>query len=210
MSLTLVQVIEKAGSQEMAYVEDAPIHYIVLNRKDNTFDSDRIDALNALLDQVEATEGPGVLVTLGSGPRHFSTGFDLPFWAAKRDNIKSSVDRFNLLMARIMTFPMPTMCVFTGTAFAGGYFLGLCHDYRVMHETRGLGISLTELKLGIALPDTFTQVLRAKLSPSVVTTASFGSSITQVEALQQRMIDATYANDEQAEKQVAAFAKRYA
>ena len=54
-------------------------------------------------------------------------------------------------MARLMEFPMVTMCVFNGTAFAGGYFLGLVHDYRIMHETTG-SICLTELKLGLPLP----------------------------------------------------------
>jgi len=37
------------------------------------------------------------------------------------------------LLARLMEFPLPTMCVFNGTAMAGGYFLGLAHDFRVMH-----------------------------------------------------------------------------
>ena len=87
MSLTLAQVIEQAGSQEVAYVADEPIHYLVLNRPDNTFTSDRLRKIDALLDQIEATEGPGILVTVGTGPKHFSTGYDLEDWVSTRENM---------------------------------------------------------------------------------------------------------------------------
>jgi len=36
----------------------------------------------AILDKIEATKGPGVMVTIGTGERHFSSGFDLPYWMA--------------------------------------------------------------------------------------------------------------------------------
>ena len=34
----------------------------------------------AILDKIEASEGPGVVVTIGTGKKHFSTGFDMPTW----------------------------------------------------------------------------------------------------------------------------------
>jgi len=82
MTLTLAQVFEKAGTSDIGYVFDAPFHYIVLTRADNTLDMDHIEQYLAVLDQIEATTGPGVLVTIGTGKRHFSTGFDLPYWLA--------------------------------------------------------------------------------------------------------------------------------
>ena len=95
-------------------------------------------------------------------------------------------------MIRLITFPMPSMCVFNGTAFAGGYFLGLCHDYRTMHATRGNGICLTELRIGVPLGPPYNIVLGAKLHPTVVTRASFGGVISREKALKDRMIDSTY------------------
>jgi len=50
MLLTLGQVFEQAGTQDIAYVFDAPFHYIVLTRKDNTWDMDHINQYIAVLD----------------------------------------------------------------------------------------------------------------------------------------------------------------
>ena len=51
MSLSVSQIIEKAGDEEeIAYVRDGPIHYIVLTRHDNTLDLDQINRYIELLD----------------------------------------------------------------------------------------------------------------------------------------------------------------
>ena len=81
-------------------------------------------------------------------------------------------------MARLLEFPMPSMCCFNGTAIAGGYFLGLCHDFRTMHETVGLGVCLTEIKLGLALPYAYGKVLAAKVAPNSANLAAFAHSFT--------------------------------
>ena len=78
----------------MGYVYDAPIHYIVLNRKDNTMTIKYINQYLAYLDQIEQTEGPGVLVTIGTGAKHFSSGFDLPSWMNSFDDMINSIYRF--------------------------------------------------------------------------------------------------------------------
>jgi len=159
----------------ISYVYEAPIHYIILTRKDNTFDSDFIREYIAVLDMIETTEGPGILVTLGVGEKHFSTGFDLDFWCKKYENQEESVRLFYDLMAKLLEFPMPTMCIFNGNAFAGGYLLGLCYDTRIMNEAVG-NICLTELKFGIALPLPMMLVCKAKLAPNVC--LRLGTSIT--------------------------------
>ena len=50
MSLSHAQVIERAGRQEMAYVKDGVIHYVVFTRKDNTWTTDRIHKYLRILD----------------------------------------------------------------------------------------------------------------------------------------------------------------
>ena len=59
---------------------DAPIHYIVLNRNDNTFDMKFLDQYYSVLEKIEATKGPGVMITISAGNKLFSTGFNLPYW----------------------------------------------------------------------------------------------------------------------------------
>ena len=50
MTLSVKEVIERAGKEEMAYVYDAPVHYVVFTRKDNVWDTDRINKYLAILD----------------------------------------------------------------------------------------------------------------------------------------------------------------
>ena len=47
----------------------------------------------ACLDKVEKSEGPACLVTIGSGSKFFSSGFDLKFWAKDKMNVYNSVLR---------------------------------------------------------------------------------------------------------------------
>lgn len=123
--------------------------------------------------------------------------------------MQDSILAFNKVMARILEFPMPTMAVFNGNAIAGGYILGLCHEFRIMHETNGT-ICLSELKLGMALPLPYMIVCRAKLDPIICTKLVYGITVAQKEALQDNLIDDTYANAEKLQVMLATFAKRYA
>ena len=182
MNLQISQVVEKAGKEPIAYVHDAPFHYIVLTRKDNTWNNEMIDKYLAVLDKIEATEGPGVLVTIGTGAKHFSSGFDLPFWLESFQNLETSICNMTKIHARLLAFPMPTMCVFNGNAIAGGYILGLSHDFRIMHETTG-AICLSELKLGLPLPAPYMEICAAKLQATVCNKIVFGITVGQAEAL---------------------------
>lgn len=102
MPLSISEVIAKVADQEMGYVFDAPFHFVVFNRKDNTWNMDRINAYLALLDKIEESSGPGVMVSIGTGKKHFSSGFDLPYWALDFENMKVSIVRFQEVMARLL------------------------------------------------------------------------------------------------------------
>ena len=201
--------MEKAGTAHISYVFAAPFHFIVLTRKDNTWDNEMIDRYVAVLDEIEATKGPGVLVTIGTGDKHFSTGFDLLKWVESFENVQTSICNMSKIHARLLSFPMPTMCVFNGNAIAGGYILGLAHDFRIMHETVGT-ICLSELKLGIPLPASYMSICAAKLQANVCNKIAFGASLDQSEALKDGLIDDTYASVEQLQQKLSAFAKKYA
>ena len=64
----------------MGHVFDAPIHYVVLNDGDNSFDLDKLNKLIKLYEEVESSTGPGVLVTISTSDKFFSTGFSLSYW----------------------------------------------------------------------------------------------------------------------------------
>ena len=51
----------------------------------------KIEQLIEIYNRIEATKGPGVVVTIGSGDKVFSTGFDLEYWAQKNVNAIQSI-----------------------------------------------------------------------------------------------------------------------
>ena len=103
-----------------------------MNQPDNKFSIPWINEFNNLLDKVEATKGPGALVTIATGPKIFHTGFDLEQWKTNHLQQFESFAMCQHLLARLLTFPMPTMAVLNGHTYAGGLFLAMAHDFRTM------------------------------------------------------------------------------
>ena len=132
MSLSLQQVFQKVGKAEVGYVFDAPIHYVVFNKGQNTFTTEKIELLLDIYEKIESTEGTGVVVTIGTGSNFFSTGFDLQYWAANNANAIQSIAKIQILYAKVLSLGLPSMAVFNGHAMAGGLILGLAHDFRIM------------------------------------------------------------------------------
>ena len=131
----------------VGYVFDAPIHYVVLKRDDNQLTIPFFNELISVLDQIENTEGPGVLVTIGTGDRHFSTGFDMQKWVDEPDSFWPVNEMMAYVLDRFLRFSIPSLAVFNGNAMAGGYFMGICHDFRTMTLKHGR-ICLNEILFG--------------------------------------------------------------
>ena len=53
---------------------------MVLNRPMNMIDFEFMEKVNDVINQVSETKGPGVFVTVSSGPKVFSSGFNLKLW----------------------------------------------------------------------------------------------------------------------------------
>lgn len=130
------------------------------------------------LDTIEkTTEGPGVLITTSTSDKVFHTGFDLDLW--KRDHLQMH-ENFALasrLFARLLTFPLPTMCVINGHAFAGGMMLALSHDYRTMRADRGY-MCLSEINLNFPIPEAFGELVKVTLPPNTLREVMYGGRYT--------------------------------
>ena len=81
---------------------------------ENRFNSEFIGSLNSALDAVEEAKDVDALVTIGSG-KFFSNGLDLAFVLdSDRDNVSDFMKAYSKLMARFLTFPMPTVAAING------------------------------------------------------------------------------------------------
>jgi len=192
----------------MGLIRDDSIFYLVLNDGDNTFDNEKISKVDKYLDEVEKSEGPAVLVTVGTGSKKFSTGFDLHFWAEDFQNLMTSIPRMQLLLARFMTLSVPTLAIINGHAYAGGLILALCHDFRIMHDGKRK-ICLSELNLGMALPTAYNVITKATVDIQTFRKIHYAHTYSAREALEDRIVQDLYKDEADANKRIQAFADKF-
>ncbi|HEX2677430.1 MAG TPA: enoyl-CoA hydratase-related protein [Polyangiales bacterium] len=130
---------------------------------ENRFNAMFCDALERALDEVEKSEGPAALVTVGEG-KFYSNGLDLE-WMAKvgADETKRCVGHVHRLLGRLVTFPVITVAAMNGHAFAAGAMWALAHDFRVMRNDRGF-FCLPEVDIQIPFTPPMAALIQAKLS----------------------------------------------
>ena len=137
------------------------VHVLHWHDDDNRFNRKSVEAINAVLDEVEGTEGPCALVTTGEG-KFYSNGLDLDWMMSSGDESKGFLSEVHQLLGRILTFPAITVAAVNGHAFAAGAMFATAHDFRVMREDRGYWC-LPEVDLGLPLTPSMNAVITAKL-----------------------------------------------
>ena len=142
------------------------VFVLTLGDDENRFHPDRLTAINAALDEVEAADGPRAVVTTGAG-KFYSNGLDLDFMAANPDAAEANLAAVHALFARVLAFPAPIVAAVQGHAFAAGAMLALAHDSVVMRGDRGY-FCLPEVDLGIPFTAGMNALIRSRLP---VTTA---------------------------------------
>jgi len=174
------------------------IHILTMEEGISTeLDNDSISALHETLDAIEAKgDGPGALVLTGSG-KAFSTGINL---AAVMQYTPEQLETFSVelprLFARLLNFPLPTIAAINGHTFAGGAFLALVCDYRIMREDRGW-FCISEVDVGVPIGDEMMAVAQAKLAPTVFRDAVLsGKRFGGKECTELGLVDACCSEDE--------------
>jgi len=148
------------------YILDENVAVVTLNRDENRFNPDFLEACLDVLDEVENETDASTLVVKSSHEKIFSNGIDLEWLAPviQKGDINTAKDYFyqmNALFKRIVTYPMITIAAITGHAFAGGAILCCAFDFRFMRSDRGY-FCFPEVDLGIPfLPGMNTMLKKA-------------------------------------------------
>ena len=143
------------------------IYHLCMNAGENRWNTTFVRQFAEALDEIEKDEGPGALVTSSKDPKFFSNGLDLD-WMQNPEDYPESGDRevfgeeFMYLMGRIITLPIPSICVVNGHAFGAGFMLALSHDIRLMREDRGF-LCANEMQLGFKIPRPELALFRHKI-----------------------------------------------
>jgi enoyl-CoA hydratase/carnithine racemase len=140
---------------------DGDVRILRFDDGENRFSPGFLDELEKILNDLEATEGPRALVTIGTG-KFFSNGLDLDWLTRNADQWGPYLDRVHAVFARFLTLPMPTVAALNGHTFAAGAMLALTHDHRVMRTDRGY-FCLPEVDLGLSFTPGMAALVQARL-----------------------------------------------
>ncbi|OLF10235.1 enoyl-CoA hydratase [Actinophytocola xinjiangensis] len=147
---------------------DADVFVLDLGESENRFHPDWLAEIGQALDEVEQAT-PRALVTTATG-KFYSNGLDLDWLGGHGDQLADYVGEVQALLARMLTFPAPTVAAIGGHAFAAGAMLALAHDFRVMRADRGY-FCLPEVDINIPFTPGMSALIQAKLTPSAAVEA---------------------------------------
>jgi hypothetical protein len=66
MKYTISELRNKAGSAQVALVRVGNVNFIVLNTKVNSINFEFIALFHKILDEIESSSGPGIIVTINT------------------------------------------------------------------------------------------------------------------------------------------------
>ena len=84
--------------------QDGSVWVLRMRSGENRFNPEWLDAVNAALDQVAATEGPCALVTTGDA-KFYSNGMDLDWLATVPHQAADYLRAIYRLLGRVLSFP---------------------------------------------------------------------------------------------------------
>ncbi|XP_037046690.1 enoyl-CoA delta isomerase 1, mitochondrial-like [Bradysia coprophila] len=182
-ALVNVEVNDKTG-----------ISLVTINRKPvNGLSLELFEALSTTLDDLENDKTRGAVLTSGCASV-FSAGFDLnELYKPDAERFRKFWMAFQNVWLKLYGSTFPTAAAINGHAPAGGCFLAISCEYRVMCPNYNIG--LNETRLGIVAPIFLRASLRNTISQREAEKAlTFGTLYSTDKALRIGLID-EIAND---------------
>jgi len=172
------------------YSKQGELHLVTLNEGQNTISPEWQQRMLDILDRIEGDCGRGSALVLTGVDKFFCNGLDLP--ALSRlppEKLPSFGQRQAAIHSRLLVLPCPTVAAINGHAFAGGAFLALSCDYRLMREDRGW-FCVSEVDVGVPVPPAMMGILQGKLPASTTRDALLtGRRYTADEAIAAGIVD---------------------
>ncbi len=191
--------------------KEGPATIVIMNHaSDNTFSGPFTDEIMSALDALEADLEVRAVVFTGGVDKYFSNGLNLGWIASQpREEVVRFLINFNGMLRRVLIFPKPVVAAINGHAFAGGFFLACCMDFRFMRRDRGW-MCVPEVDLGLTLPPGTVALLESVMGAGKLNELALtGKRITGPEAKEMGVVHEVYDRDELLDKAVG-FAKQVA
>jgi len=172
------------------YRKEGDLHLVTMNAGPNVICPDWQQRMLDILDKVEGDCGQGAALVLAGEDKFFCNGLNLEV-VSKLDpaGMELFASRMAEIHKRFLILPCPTVAAVNGHAFAGGAFLALSCDYRIMREDRGW-FSVSEVDVGVPIPPPMMGILQGKLPANTARDALLtGKRYTADEAIEAGIAD---------------------
>jgi enoyl-CoA hydratase/carnithine racemase len=167
-----------------------PVYILDLGADENRFSPDWLKNVHSLLDTIVDDPAPAALVTIGTG-KFYSNGLDLEWLMANGSEAGQYVTDVQELLARVLTFPVPSIAAVNGHAFGAGAMLAMAHDFRVMRADRGY-FCFPEADINIPFTPGMAALIQGKLTPAAaIASMTTGRRFGGPEAQALGLVDAT-------------------
>ncbi|MBS4214331.1 enoyl-CoA hydratase/isomerase family protein [Neobacillus rhizophilus] len=180
----------------------AEIHLHV--NKTNAYDLEFYKELNAAIDDIRFDQDIKVAVLMSDMPKFFSAGANINFLKAAEPRFKTQFCLFcNETLDKIARSPQVWIACLEGHTVGGGLEMALACDLRFMGDQAGR-IGLPEVSLGVLAGTGGTQRLARQVGHSKALDLNItGETLTPQEALQIKLVDRVYPQEETREKTLA-------
>jgi 3,2-trans-enoyl-CoA isomerase len=140
--------------------DDFEVRILEMSRgKANAFNFPMVDELIESVLEANSNDRVRALVFCSTRPGFFSAGFDIEeVFAYDRDAMYKFFGRFMDLFWLVLRTGKPVIGALNGHAYAGGAFLALTFDVRVM-SAGDYGFALNEINFGAILPPSLRRAL---------------------------------------------------
>ena len=143
--------------------KEGELHLVTMHEGQNTICPEWQQRMLEILDAVESDCGQGAALVLTGTDKFFCNGLNLEtVMALTPGEMQLFGQRMAEIHSRFLVLPCPTVAAVNGHAFAGGAFLALSCDYRLMREDRGW-FSVSEVDVGVPVPAPMMGILQGKL-----------------------------------------------
>ncbi|EEH45141.1 uncharacterized protein PADG_01291 [Paracoccidioides brasiliensis Pb18] len=160
MASPLFTVQKSEGVITCTQPQDA-VYLLTFNfQPDNRLTEDFCQAMLLALDIIHFKYPPGVFITTSAIQKFYSNGLDLEKAVATKGFFENQLFA---LFKRLLTYPLPTVALINGHAFAGGFMTAMYHDYRIFNPSRGF-LCLNEINFGAALKPAMCSIFREKIA----------------------------------------------
>ena len=175
-----------------------PVAIATVNRPRalNALNSEVLNDLDALIDEIKADESVRVLILTGSGEKAFVAGADIGAMSTMTSEEGEAWGKFgNSVFRKLEQLPIPTIAAVNGYALGGGCELSMACDIRICSDTAVFG--QPETGLGITPGFGGTQRMARLIGPGKAKELIYTArNIKAPEALRVGLVNAVYPAEE--------------